>query len=396
MNDELLKYAVENGMIDLSYVQEQNEMKKREELLKKHPYKIWEGKNGKWYTHLPDETKGRILKKRTSKEDIESLIIEYWKEKEINPTVDNIFTEWIESKMNRQEISKSTKDRYERQYEQCFEDFGKKKIKSVSEYDIEDFLLNSINTNNLTRKGFSNLRTIIFGIFRYAKKKHYISYSITEVISDIEISKKSFRKNIRNDDEQVFMLDEIPKISQYLEQNQDIINLGILLLFKTGLRIGELAALKKCDIQGNIIHVNRTEVSYEENGNNVYVVKDFPKTEAGIRDVIIPSNCQWIMKKIKALNPFGEFVFMNGEGRIRTYVFRNRLRTACKHSNVKQKSPHKIRKTYGSILLDDGLAESLIVSQMGHTDIKTTKEYYYKNRRNAEQIKNELDKVTAL
>ena len=87
---------------------------------------------------------------------------------------------------------------------------------------------------------------------------------------------------------------------------------------------------------------------------------------------------------------------MNNGERIRTYVFRNRLATVCKHSNVKQKSPHKIRKTYGSILLDDGLAESLIVSQMGHTDIKTTKEHYYKNRRNADQIMSELDKVTAL
>ena len=35
-------------------------------------------------------------------------------------------------------------------------------------------------------------------------------------------------------------------------------------------------------------------------------------------------------------------------------------------------------------------------SQMGHTDIKTTKGHYYRNRRNAEQITNELDKVSAL
>ncbi|NBJ94412.1 hypothetical protein D5281_17935 [bacterium 1xD42-62] len=51
---------------------------------------------------------------------------------------------------------------------------------------------------------------------------------------------------------------------------------------------------------------------------------------------------------------------------------------------------------YGSILLDDGLAESLIVSQIGHTNIKTTKEHYYKNRRNADQIMSESDKVIAL
>lgn len=38
-------------------------MNKREEYLIKHPYEIWEGKDGKWHTYLPDAKKGRIAKK---------------------------------------------------------------------------------------------------------------------------------------------------------------------------------------------------------------------------------------------------------------------------------------------------------------------------------------------
>ena len=52
---ELLKFAIENGMLDAALVQEKIEMQKREEILRKHPYDIWEGKNGKWYT-LSDGT----------------------------------------------------------------------------------------------------------------------------------------------------------------------------------------------------------------------------------------------------------------------------------------------------------------------------------------------------
>lgn len=69
--DDLLKYAVEHGMIDLSYVKEQIAMNQRKELLAKHPYKIWEGKDGKCYTYFPDKEKGRILKKKSSKESID-------------------------------------------------------------------------------------------------------------------------------------------------------------------------------------------------------------------------------------------------------------------------------------------------------------------------------------
>ena len=44
-------------MLNLHDVQDSMEAMKREELLKKHQYKIWQGKDGKWYTYLPDESK---------------------------------------------------------------------------------------------------------------------------------------------------------------------------------------------------------------------------------------------------------------------------------------------------------------------------------------------------
>ena len=44
------------------------------------------------------------------------------------------------------------------------------------------------------------------------------------------------------------------------------------------------------------------------------------------------------------------------------------------------KSPHKIRKTYGSILLDNHIDNKLIIEQMGRTDIRCTEEHYHRNR----------------
>ena len=54
-----IDYAIKNGIIDRTEVQKQIEMKKRSEILKNHPYSIWQGTNGKWYTYLPDKTKSR-------------------------------------------------------------------------------------------------------------------------------------------------------------------------------------------------------------------------------------------------------------------------------------------------------------------------------------------------
>lgn len=69
------QYAIDNGIINLPNIQSIIEMKKRQELLNNHPYKIWEGSNGKWYTYLPDEKKGRILKKRNTKKILKTLLL---------------------------------------------------------------------------------------------------------------------------------------------------------------------------------------------------------------------------------------------------------------------------------------------------------------------------------
>jgi hypothetical protein len=47
LDKDILNFALENGIIDISTIREQIEMSKREEYLKMHPYKIWQATNGK-------------------------------------------------------------------------------------------------------------------------------------------------------------------------------------------------------------------------------------------------------------------------------------------------------------------------------------------------------------
>ena len=159
----------EHGMIDMSYVQEQMEMNRRKELLEKHPYKIWEGKDRKWYTYISDGNGNRKLKTRKNRESLEEFLICHYKEKAENPLVKEVFREWIDGKVQRGDIELATKDRYENQFKKCFSTIENKKIKSISEYDIEEFVLNCICENDLTVKSYSNMRTLLYGTFRMAK-----------------------------------------------------------------------------------------------------------------------------------------------------------------------------------------------------------------------------------
>lgn len=384
--DEALKYAIENGMIDMSRLREQVEMNKREELLKKHPYKVWRGENGKWYTYLPDDTKGRIQRVRTSERAIQDLIIEYWKQQEENPTIKEVFDEWNDRKLELKKISPATHMRNAYIFKRHYSEMGLKRIKKITPDEIDDFLERQVAEHDLTAKAFSNLKTITKGFLKRAKRRKLIQFNVEEIFQELDMSDTDFRKVIKEDYEEVFNEDEMDRFIEYLESHQDIKNLGILLMFISGIRVGELVALKPEDITENVIRIRKTETRYKDSGGkDVFCVKEFPKSAAGVRDVVIPKEYEWVCEKILAMHGNNNYLFTSVSGRrMSTFDIRNRQYLICKKLGVYKKSPHKIRKTYGTILLDNNMDKMLIKGQMGHTSILCTENYYHRNRRSIE------------
>lgn len=394
---ELLKFAIENGMLDTELVQRQIEMQKREEILKEHPYKIYQGNDGNWYSYLPNDTGRKKIKAKTE-DKIKDKVYAFWKDKEENPTVREVFKCWISEKLLRNEISRATYDRYCMDFDKYFVHIMEKKIKNIDESFLEDFIRDSICEFHMTSKNFSNFRTLIYGTFKYAKRKKYIQFGVTYTIQDMEISSKAFKKVVHKSEEQVYLPTEKNNMEAYLADNLDIINLGLLFMFKTGVRIGELSTLKKCDIDDYTIAINSTETRYkDEYGKVHYDVKEFPKSEAGLRFAILPEKYKWILDEIVRMNPDGKYLFEKNGNRIKTYSFRRRLGYICSSKlDMQPKSPHKVRKTYGTILLDGKVRESTILDTMGHSDIGCTREHYYFDRSGIEDKRKELDMLVEL
>lgn len=378
---DLLKLAASMDIIDIEGVREQIEMKKKEELLKNHPYKIWQGADGKWRTYLPDKDKGRKLVKKSTEEDIKKSVVDYWQIELENPTICTVFEEWNDRKLELKKIAPPTHQRNKRIFNRHYNVFGKQRIKTITAESFCEFLEEQIPEHDLTAKAFSNLKTVTRGIIKYARRKKLITFNAEDVFNMLDTSDKDFKKVIKEDEEEVINDEEMDKIMEYLIANKDIQNLGILLMFLTGIRVGELVALKHSDFEDNTFKIRRTESSYEEDGKNIYTIKDYPKTRAGVRTVIIPQTFSWIVPRIRHYSPFSEFVFVKNGRRMTTNTIRRRLEKICKKLNIIKKSPHKIRKTYGTILLDNNIDNNLIIGQMGHTSIVCTENYYHRNRK---------------
>lgn len=363
-------------------MQEQIEMKKRKTYLEMHPYIIWQGKNNDWYTYLPDKENGRKLKRRSSKKKIEDDIINYYVALEENPFITDLFQKWNDERRDNGEIHGNSHTRYANDFKRFFlkDDYiCSIPIKEITETDLVDFIKTNIMRYNLTNKAYASLRTLLMGIFKYAKMYKMTDISISTFFADLQLSKNLFKKNRKKDSEQVFNDDEVVKLKKYLIDNPSMFNYGLLLLFDSGMRIGELVALRPENITKDGIVVNSTEVYYQdkETKKTVYKIKDTPKLDAEARSVVIPDSARTIIKRIRLMNPFGEYLFMCDGKRMNSTRFNYHLYKACEAVGIPKRSTHCIRKTYASKLLDAGVEETIICTQMGHTDIKTTKDYYY-------------------
>lgn len=397
---ELLNFALESGMLDLHAIQMQIAMNERKKYLEQHENKVWQGKDNAYYTYLPDETRssGRLLIRKKDLKALEDAIVEFYKDKVVAPTINVLFKEWMDEKLQFNEITKGTYDRYSNDFKRFITDsiLDNRKIAYITEYDLEMFIRYSISTHNLTVKAYSNLRTIIRGMFKYAKKRKLTNISISTFFSDLDLSRKVFARNLKAKETQVFSEDEIPKLLNYLRENPTVENLGLLLTFQTGIRTGELSGLKFSDVTNNVIHIQRQEIKYkdEETGKNTRKIVDYTKTEAGNRHIILTDNALETIRQIRKLNPFGEYMMMYGGRKYAASIFNDRLYKACDKCFIPRRSMHKIRKTYGTTLIDNKVDDSLIMAQMGHSDIATTRKYYYfankSDYHNQEQIKNAI------
>lgn len=383
-NNEVFQFALENSIINAKVIKEAVAELTKKEILEQHTNKIWQGKDGCWHTHIILDNGKRVVRHRKTREELEDYLVKYYKQLQETVYIKDVFETWMNEKLEYGEIKKQSYDKYCNEYKRFFKpelSICTKKFKNITELDLEHFIKATIKECQLTRKAYSGLVTLLNGIFKYGKKLGYTNISISTFIKDLYLPKNIFQKTFKDKSSEVFMENEIPLIVGYLRKNPDMWNLGLLLQFQTGARIGEIATLRKEDIKEHSILIRRTEVKLKIDGKWTMIVSELPKTDAGYREIIIPPSAEWTIQKILELNPDGEFLFMENGKRIRENTYNKRLNLICEKLNLAHRTTHKIRKTYGTTLLDSDVNDSFVAEQMGHSDVTTTRKlYYYSNK----------------
>jgi integrase len=158
----------------------------------------------------------------------------------------------------------------------------------------------------------------------------------------------------------------------------------VLLAIETGMRWGELIALRPCDIdlKARIVTVRRTigEVAKKNSptGQRLYV-KDYPKDDEQRLVAIDKTTCRQLREHMVEYGVRdGDLLFTSTAG---TALSRNNFRTkywsqAVKGAKVEQKVTfHNLRAAHASWLLAGGADIVVVQERLGHRRIETTQQY---------------------
>lgn len=151
-------------------------------------------------------------------------------------------------------------------------------------------------------------------------------------------------------------------------------------LLLSGLRFGEAAALKRtdADLKSRVIHVTKNYDSV----NNVVTT---PKTRTSIRDVYMQDELYQLCRRIAAASISETLVSLNtgnllfpgtGGEHISFFAYNKYLRENAIRTIGRPITPHTLRHTHASLMMEAGMSEDAISRRLGHTNSRITKEIY--------------------
>lgn len=160
----------------------------------------------------------------------------------------------------------------------------------------------------------------------------------------------------------------------------------------TGLRIGELSALKEGDLDFEEDKIRVTKTLYNPtNRYNLYVVHT-PKTVSSIREIDVDHEVMSSLKDLLVQHSFEKkrkrnkyhdegFVFAR-VGEYAGYplvlkIINNRMKRLLKLAGLNQElSPHSLRHTHVSLLAEAGASLEQIMQRLGHSNDDITRRIY--------------------
>lgn len=181
---------------------------------------------------------------------------------------------------------------------------------------------------------------------------------------------------------QAFSISEQRQIEQMVFSKRDIRTLGIVLTFYTGIRLGELCALKWSDLdcEAGTISITKTVTRVknpQSRGEKTALLVGTPKSLQSLRKIPLPQFLQDMLIDYKK-EAFDEncYLFSGTEEPPDPRAYEKLFKRILRSAGVKDRKFHTTRHTFATRALEVGVDIKTLSEILGHSSVTITLNIY--------------------
>lgn len=252
-------------------------------------------------------------------------------------------------------------------------------IFSVTEAQAIDFV-NMLVNKQLSSKTINDIISLLNSLFDFAEKRYKMFHINVPYV-------KNTYKEMR-----VLSVSEQKHLEHYLIQDMDNYKFGIYIALYTGIRIGELCALKWSDIHDGTINVNKTVIRLKD-GNKTKIVIDTPKTNHSFRTIPIPNFLNKIIENNRKQSE--QYVLASDKiSFVEPRLMQIHFKKAISDCEISDASFHTLRHTFATRCVECGFDIKSLSEILGHSNVQITLNKYVHSSMELKQFNmNKLQKI---
>lgn len=248
---------------------------------------------------------------------------------------------------------------------------GEKELDELKTEHIQNFVrrLADNDKKKLSPRTINFIFSMLRSVFEYAVEYGYIIKNPCLKIRLLKLKEKEI---------EIFNRAEQSKIEQTIIKSEDKRNIAIMVCLYTGLRIGELCALKweninfdsgQLNIKQSMIRIKNLDIS--ENFKTKLVLEE-PKTVKSKRLIPIPDFLRLMLAEFKKESNSQYIFTLNWNKPIQPRTLQNIYKRLLEKAGVKYRNFHTLRHTFASRAIELGIDVKTVSEILGHSNTNIT------------------------